>query len=141
MTKKKSMLYPEHKRPSLNITVVRRANLLLLLREFKQTHLARGGDLQAVEREFAQALEIHPSLLSHLKARRPVSDKVARQIEAALHKGCGWMDQVREIEVATSPGEESFVELARKAWRASNAKSKRELRTLLIAHMERHVKV
>jgi hypothetical protein len=137
MTNNFCMLYQEHKDLSSNVTVVRRSNLLLLLRDFKREHLSRGGDLQAVEREFAQALEVHPTMLSHLKARRPISDKVARQIEAALKISRGWMDQVREIEASVSPGEEAFVEMARKAWRLSNAKAKRELRTLLIAHMER----
>lgn len=33
---------------------------------------------------FAQAIGVSPSLLSHLRGRRPMSDKVARQIEACV---------------------------------------------------------
>jgi len=121
-----------HRSPSK--TLIRRSNLLLQLRRFKQEHLVAGEDLQAVERSFAALLQIHPSLLSHIKGARPISDKLAEQIEKAIELPRGWLDEPREIEATTSPGEDAFLEIARQAWRSANARGKRELRTFVMEH-------
>ena len=51
---------------------------------------------------------------------------MARQIESLCHKEGGWLDSERAREM-TDAAETHFLELARGAWRAANAKGKREL--------------
>lgn len=113
-----------------NITLTRRARLHVLLQEFVQTQAAQGVPPKGLEQSFAAVLQVGPSLLSQIKKSRPISDKLARQIEAACHVPIGWLDQPVE-NTGPDPAEEAFVELARRAWRAANAKQKRELRTMM----------
>ena len=105
---------------------LRRENLLRLLREFTQSQLALGVAAKGMEQAFATHLEVSPSTLSQLKSSRNMGDKVASQIERHAGKEPGWMD-AEHVGVMSTPGESAFIELARLAWRATDAKGRRSL--------------
>jgi hypothetical protein len=107
----------------------RRANLLLLLREFTEAQLALGIPAKGIEQSFAQHLGLSTSRLSQFKSSRNLSDKVARQIETLVDKPQGWLDTAQSPQQST-PAEEVFVAAARAAWRATNAKGRRQLMRL-----------
>lgn len=120
----------EHNTTS-NTTVIRRQQLLALLAEFVRAQVSHGHPPKGLEQAFAAQLQISPSLLSQVKNSRPIGDKLARQIEVGCEKSPGWLDLPGQSVVAPSAAEEAFIELAKSAWRRSNAKGKRELmRTL-----------
>ena len=105
---------------------LRRENLLRLLREFSEAQLALGVAAKGIEQAFATHLEVSPSTLSQLKSSRNMGDKVASQIERHAGKEPGWMD-AEHVGVMSTPGESAFIELARLAWRATDAKGRRSL--------------
>jgi hypothetical protein len=113
-----------------NITVTRKQNALALFQDYAAAQLAAGESAKGLEQAFAAALEISPSMWSQIKSSRPISDKLARQIESHMKKPGGWLD---EEHGASEPdaAEERFLQLARKAWRGANAKGKRELTNLV----------
>ncbi|MCG2591503.1 hypothetical protein LZ009_01745 [Ramlibacter sp. XY19] len=110
-----------------NVTLTRRRNMLALYQDYAREHLARGESAKGLEQTFAATLEISPSTWSQIKGSRPIGDRLARQIEQHAGKPAGWLDESREATQAPDAAEERFVELARRAWRAANAKGKREL--------------
>jgi transcriptional regulator with XRE-family HTH domain len=110
-----------------NVTTTRRRNMLALYQDYAREHLARGESAKGLEQAFAAALEISPSTWSQIKSARPIGDRLARQIEQHAGVPAGWLDEDRAEEQAPDAAEERFVELARQAWRAANAKGKREL--------------
>jgi hypothetical protein len=110
-----------------NITVLRRANLLWLLQNFVQSQVGEGAAPKGLEQMFAAHLQISPSRLSQIKSARPISDKLARQIDVANGKPLGWLDTEHVQALTPSPAEERFIKLARNAWRQSNAAGKRTL--------------
>lgn len=105
---------------------LRRENLLRLLREFSEAQLALGVAAKGIEQAFATYLEVSPSTLSQLKSSRNMGDKIASQIERHAGKEPGWMD-AEHVGVMSTPGESAFIELARLAWRATDAKGRRSL--------------
>ena len=109
-----------------NITLIRRQNAQALFQAWATNRLAAGEPAKGLEQAFAAALQISPSMWSQIKASRPISDKLARQIEHHTAQPEGWLD-VPHGPALPDPAEERFVELAREAWRASNARAKREL--------------
>lgn len=110
-----------------NLTVTRRHNALALFHEFVADAVAQGSPPKGLEQNFAAKVQISPSLWSQVKAARPVGDKLARQLEHHGGKPMGWLDEVHDSAPAPDAAENRFVETARKAWRAQNAKGKREL--------------
>ena len=108
---------------------LRRENLLRLLREFTEAQLALGVPAKGIELAFAASLEVSPSTLSQLKSSRNMGDKMAAQIEQHAGKAAGWMD-AEHVGVMGTPGESAFIELARLAWRATDAKGRRLLMRL-----------
>lgn len=108
---------------------LRRENLLRLLREFSEAQLALGIAAKGIEQAFATYLEVSPSTLSQLKSSRNMGDKVASQIERHAGKQPGWMD-AEHVGVMSTPGESAFIELARLAWRATDARGRRSLMRL-----------
>jgi len=110
-----------------NVTTTRRRNVLALYQDYAREHLARGESAKGLEQTFAATLEISPSTWSQIKSSRPIGDRLARQIEQHAGKPSGWLDEERDEAWEPDPAEERFVELARRAWRAANAKGKREL--------------
>ena len=109
-----------------NITITRRANVLTLHRRFLEQSIAAGLHPKGLEEIFARKLEIKPSMWSQIKGSRPISDKLARQIEVHCGEPPGWLDEERKSEVPDA-AEERFVGLAREVWRALNATGRREL--------------
>lgn len=108
---------------------LRRENLLRLLREFTEAQLSLGVPAKGIELAFAARLEVSPSTLSQLKSSRNMGDKMAAQIEQHAGKASGWMD-AEHLGVMSTPGESAFIELARLAWRATDAKGRSALMRL-----------
>ena len=110
-----------------NPTVTRRRNALLLHRRFLEQAIAAGLPAKGLDQAFAAKLEISPSMWSQIKSARPIGDTLARQIERHCAVETGWLDREGLEPDAPDPAEERFVALARQAWRAANARGKREL--------------
>lgn len=111
-------------------TVTRRTNVLALHRLFLEQQIAAGKPAKGLDQAFAASLEISPSMWSQIKSARPIGDTLARQIERHAHVEIGWLDAQHATE-HPDPAEERFLALAREAWRAANARGKRELRLWL----------
>lgn len=126
----KKMLMSTTSHEPVNVTVNRRARLRELLGRFVQEQASQGVAPKGLEQAFASKLQISPSMLSQLKSSRPLGDKLARQIERACGVHAGWLDESERQDEPTA-AEDAFVEVARLAWRASNAREKRELMRLL----------
>lgn len=114
-----------------NITITRRTNALTLHRRFLEQSIAAGLPAKGLEEIFAKKLEIKPSMWSQIKGSRPISDKLARQIEVHCGEPPGWLDEEHKSE-APDAAEERIVELVRQTWRASSAKGKREMKAWLL---------
>jgi hypothetical protein len=116
---------------SEDIHSVRRANLLILLREFSQARIASGEPTNGTEKAFAEQLQVSKSLLSQLKTSRPISDANAKQIEALCKKNANWLSVIHDEEMPRpAPGEEAFVALARAAYRSASKDARAKLRAL-----------
>jgi hypothetical protein len=109
-----------------NISVLRRLNLLSLLQEFAENWVATGTTTKGIDQAFAERIQVSPSMLSQMKAGRPIGNKTAAQVEALCKRPAGWLD-IQHPDQKPSPAEDAFIELARKVWRAQNAKGKRSL--------------
>ena len=109
------------------ITVTRRRNALVLHRRFLEASIAAGLPAKGLDQAFAKKLEISPSMWSQIKSARPIGDTLARQIEQHCGVESGWLDRDDLAADAPDPAEERFIATARQAWRAANAKGKREL--------------
>ena len=83
--------------------------------------------MEWLEQTFAATLQISPSMWSQIKSSRPIGDKLARQIEQHHGKPAGWLDEVRESD-SVAPAEQAFLDLALKAWRATNSAGRKALR-------------
>ena len=108
-------------------TITRRRNALLLHRRFLEEAIAAGLPAKGLDQAFAKKLEISPSMWSQIKSARPIGDTLARQIERHCGVDAGWLDREDLAADAPDPAEERFIAAARQAWRAANAKGKREL--------------
>ena len=109
-------------------TVIRRLNAWPLLPGLPATRrIAAGQAPKGLEQAFAARLQISPSMWSQIKSSRPIGDKLARQIEQHTGQAEGWLDEDHGTPAPEDPAEQRFLDLARAAWRASNAKRKREL--------------
>ena len=110
-----------------NLTVTRRLNVLTLFQAFAEEQMRAGIAPKGLEQTFAQKLQISPSMWSQIKSSRPIGDKLARQIEAACRQDGGWLDEERASQGLTA-GEQQFLSLALKAWRATNADGRKRLK-------------
>ena len=110
-----------------NITVARRQNALALFQDYAEKALGQGASPKGLEQAFAATLQISPSMWSQIKSSRPIGDKLARQIEQHHGKPAGWLDEARESGVV-APSERAFLDLALKAWRATNSVGRKALR-------------
>lgn len=113
-----------------DFTVHRRRNALSLFQSFAEAAVSGGAAPKGLEQAFAARLEISPSMWSQVKSSRPIGDKLARQIERHCGKPAGWLDEEREAAGLT-PGEQQFLALALKAYRATNADGRKALRAHL----------
>ena len=110
-----------------NTTITRRQNALALFQAYAEKALASGAPPKGLEQTFAATLQISPSMWSQIKSSRPIGDKLARQIEQHHGKPAGWLDEVRE-SYSVAPAEQAFLDLALKAWRATNSVGRKALR-------------
>ena len=110
-----------------NTTITRRQNALALFQAYAEKALAAGAPPKGLEQMFAATLQISPSMWSQIKSSRPIGDKLARQIEQHHGKPAGWLDEARESGVV-APSERAFLDLALKAWRATNSVGRKALR-------------
>lgn len=117
---------------AMNITLARRQNALALFQTYAEQALASGTPPKGLEQSFAGELQISPSMWSQIKSARPIGDKLARQIESRCRKPPLWLDEAHDDASPTS-AEQDFVQLALRAWRVSNAATRRELRLRLKA--------
>jgi hypothetical protein len=108
-------------------TLVRRANVTLLFKEYAEKQMAQGVPPKGIEQAFAASLEISPSLWSQIKSSRPLGDKLARQIEAHAKRPVRWLDQQHDLVMQPSAAEERFIALARQTWRQANSRDKKQL--------------
>ena len=102
-----------------NVTVLRRQNLIALRQQFAESRIAGGESPTGVGQAFAKSLELSPSMLSQILASRPISDKVARQIESHCDKEAGWLDLMHQPD-APNPALDAFLALAAKVWEKSS---------------------
>ncbi len=118
-----------------NITVLRRTNAIALYQAFLKTRIHAGEAPKGLDQAFAASVEISPSMWSQIKSARPISDKLARQIEHHACQSVGWLDteHVPDGDDRTSPAETHFLKTARIAWTQANAREKRALIKLLEA--------
>ena len=113
--------------PVSNTTLTRRQNALALFQDYAERALASGASPKGLEQSFAATLQISPSMWSQIKSSRPIGDKLARQIEQHHGKPTGWLDEARESD-SVAPAEKAFLDLALKAWRATNSAGRKALR-------------
>jgi|GEM_PF-719913 len=119
---------------SLNINRTRRNNLLVIIREFSERELAAGESPVGMLGRLAKELGLSAGGLSQFKgdaqgSGRNIGDAAAAQIESRLGKPKGWMDEDHGGD-AFNPAENAFIELARAAWRTTDAKGRRHLMQL-----------
>jgi hypothetical protein len=119
-----------------NTTVARRRNVLALHRRFLEGAIAAGLPAKGLDQSFAKKIEISPSMWSQIKSSRPIGDNLARQIERHCEVEVGWLDKEDRPSEVPDAAEERFVAAAREAWRAANAKGKRELSGWLKKHAQ-----
>jgi hypothetical protein len=110
-----------------NTTLTRRQNAVALFQAYAEKALASGASPKGLEQTFAATLQVSPSMWSQIKSSRPIGDKLARQIEQHHGKPTGWLDEARETDSVT-PAEKAFLDLALKAWRATNSAGRKALR-------------
>lgn len=122
-----SELVASQARQVANTTITRRQNALALFQAYAEKALASGAPPKGLEQMFAATLQISPSMWSQIKSSRPIGDKLARQIEQHHGKPAGWLDEARESGVV-APSERAFLDLALKAWRATNSVGRKALR-------------
>ena len=103
------------------------AILTRLFQAYAEKALASGASPKELEQTFAATLQISPSMWSQIKSSRSIGDKLARQIEQHHGKPAGWLDEARESDVV-APSERAFLDLALKAWRATNSVGRKALR-------------
>ena len=120
-----------------NTTITRRQNALALFQAYAEKALASGAPPKGLEQSFAATLQISPSMWSQIKSSRPIGDKLARQIEQHHGKATGWLDKVRESDLV-APAEKAFLDLALKAWRATNSAGRKALREQMKLAAARH---
>lgn len=116
-----------------NISVIRRQNAATLFQSYAEQRVADGVSPKGLEQSFAARLQISPSMWSQIKSSRPIGDKLARQIEHLSDKPVGWLDEAQP-DAHPSDAEKAFLDLALKAYRATNAKGRSSLRAQMKAY-------
>ena len=118
--------------PDINRT--RRNNLLIIIREYSERELAVGESPVGMLGRLAKELGLSAGGLSQFKgdangSGRNIGDAAAAQIESRSGKPKGWMDEDHGGD-AFNPAENAFIEMARAAWRTTDAKGRRHLMQL-----------
>jgi hypothetical protein len=112
--------------------LLRRANLLAALQTFAQARLHAGEPAKGIEAAFAVQLQISPSMLSQIKSSRPISNKLAAQIEVLLRLPAGAISLAPDAGAASAAqARQRFTELAGKAWDKADAAQRKALKLAL----------
>lgn len=119
---------------SANVNRNRRNNLLIIIREFSEKELAAGESPVGLLGRIAAQLGLSAGGLSQFKGdtkgtARNIGDAAAAQIENRSGKPKGWLDEDHGGD-AINPAENAFIELARTAWRTTDANGRRLLMQL-----------
>lgn len=85
---------------------------------------------KGIEQSFAHRLQISPSMWSQIKSRRPIGDRLARQIESLCGQAAGWLDE-EHAPRGLSVAEQQFLALALDTWRSTNADGRKRLKRVL----------
>lgn len=114
-----------------SISTVRRLNALALFQSFVEERIAAGDPPKGLESAWASRIEVSGATWSMAKGgARPIGDKLARQIEQHCGKDAGWLDEER-APAGLSPGEQQFLALALKTYRATNSDGRKRLKQAL----------
>lgn len=114
-----------------SISTVRRLNAIALFQTFAEERIAAGDPPKGLESTWAAKIEVSGATWSMAKSgARPIGDKLARQIEQHCGRAAGWLDEERE-PTGLSPGEQQFLALALKAYRATNSDGRKRLKQYL----------
>ncbi|MFM8898430.1 MAG: hypothetical protein ACKOF9_00540 [Burkholderiales bacterium] len=101
-----------------------------LFQAYAEEALTAGLAARGFEQSFAAALQISPSMWSQIKSARPIGDKLARQIEKLRGQAQGWLDEPRD-DKTLSAKERAYLDLALRAWRATDGGGRQALRLAL----------
>jgi hypothetical protein len=114
-----------------SLSTFRRLNAIALFQTFAEDRISAGDPPKGLESAWAAQIEVSGATWSMAKSgARPIGDKLARQIEQHCGKAAGWLDEERE-PAGLSPGEQQFLALALKTFRATNSDGRKRLRLLL----------
>jgi hypothetical protein len=111
---------------SMNITITRRQNLLILLQEFAEQHVMTEGATKGADQAFAALLQVSPSRLSQIKSSIAIGNKLAHQIEVICKRPTGWLSEYQP-DTKPTQAELAFLALARDVWLKQNSEGKRSL--------------
>lgn len=113
------------------ISTIRRQNATSLFQVYAEERIAAGDQPKGLEGAFAELLGISSATWSMAKSgKRPIGDKLARQIEHYTGKPPGWLDEEREAEGLTQ-AEQQFLASALKAYRETNSDGRKQLRQFI----------
>lgn len=116
---------------STSLTTIRRQAVQALFQAFAEERIAAGDQPKGLDAAFAKHLDMSPATWSMAKSgRRPIGDKLARQIEHRCGKTALWLDEEREPQ-GVSHAEQQFLSMALKAWRSTNAEGRKRLKLLM----------
>lgn len=123
------LLYGEHrllwKNPSMEVSEIRRTNLLQLFSDYVAQRMADSPETQisGLDREFAAMIQVHNTYFSGMKSgARTVGEKLARQVESLCRKNQGWLDEFHE---SAKPADlVKFLRLAERAYLSAPAARK-----------------
>ena len=114
-----------------SLSTFRRLNAIALFQTFAEDRISAGDPPKGLESAWAAQLEVSGATWSMAKSgARPIGDKLARQIEQHCGKAAGWLDEER-APAGLSPGEQQFLALALKTFRATNSDGRKRLKLLL----------
>lgn len=114
-----------------DIHTVRRLGVQALFQDFAEKSIASGEQPWGLDAAFATKLQMSAATWSMAKSgKRPIGDKLARQIEATTGKPEGWLDEAREPQ-GLSQAEQQFMAMALNAWRSTNSDGRKKLKDLM----------
>lgn len=114
-----------------SIATCRRLNAIALFQSFAEERIAAGDPPKGLESSWAARIEVSGATWSMAKSgARPIGDRLARQIERHCGKEASWLDEER-APTGLSPGEQQFLALALKVYRATNSDGRKQLKQLL----------
>lgn len=116
----------------MDISEIRRANLLKLFSEFVAANCLTGAPLAGLDMAFSLKIQINNNYFSGMKTgARSIGNKLARQIESNSGKPKGWLDLMPEKLAHKSKDLQRFLESAELAYITSDANGRKRLVALV----------